>query len=175
MQMVHFIAPFLALLMITATASAEMYRYIDKNGVERFTNDLSQVPEQFQSTVETFTEIKGTPVDTRSPVPTTNTQPPPKKPAVTGNPSVSSSPSTDYLRKEKKRLEKEYQDLLKEKEPLGREINQYEKRYKTRRRKPATRKKLKDLKIIERELDKKIEKNIHDRQNIEKQLKTTGQ
>ena len=46
--MVHFIAPFLVLLMITATASAEMYRYVDNNPVfyfrsSEFVNDPTEI------------------------------------------------------------------------------------------------------------------------------------
>ena len=46
-----------ALLVAGTTGEARIYRYTDNNGVTRYTNDLSSVPESYRNTAEATREI----------------------------------------------------------------------------------------------------------------------
>ena len=133
---------------ITAPASAQIYKYIDKNGVVRYTNDLTQVPEDRLPGAQrnAIPEIKSTPPNTTAPQPE---QPPLEKMAGP------EKPDADFSR-EAQALEKEYKELMAEKEQIERDTATYTKRYKTRNRKGVSRKKLKELELQKAEWDKKF-------------------
>ena len=135
---------------ISAPASAEIYKYIDKNGVVRYTNDLTQVPEDRLPDAKrnAIPEIKSTPSNTPAPQPV---QPVPAKPPL----KKMAGPERDFSR-EAQALEKEYKELMTEKEQIERDTATYTKRYKTRKRKGVSRKKLKELELQKAEWDKKF-------------------
>ena len=70
-------------------------------------------------------------------------------------PAGPEKPETD-LSREAQALEKEYKELMTEKEQIERDTATYTKRYKTRRRKGVSRKKLKELELQKAEWDKKF-------------------
>jgi len=135
---------------ISAPASAEIYKYIDKNGVVRYTNDLTQVPEDRLPDAKrnAIPEIKSTPSNTPAPQPV---QPVPAKPPL----KKMAGPERDFSQ-EAQALEKEYKELMAEKEQIERDTATYTKRYKTRKRKGVSRKKLKELELQKAEWDKKF-------------------
>ena len=138
---------------ISAPASAEIYKYIDKNGVVRYTNDLTQVPEDRLPDAKrnAVPEIKSTPSNTPAPQPV---QPVPAKPPLKKMARLE-KPEMD-LSQEEQALEKEYKELMSEKEQIERDTATYTKRYKTRKRKGVSRKKLKELELQKAEWDKKF-------------------
>ncbi len=107
--------------MITTTAEADFYKYIDKNGNIVFTDDLSTVPKDQRKTAEKYD----------APPPSTqndesvevNNQPE----SDAGKGQISTSPKEDLNKKkeelEQKQalLEKEYESLMKDKEDLEKE------------------------------------------------------
>jgi Skp family chaperone for outer membrane proteins len=112
------------------TAAAEFYKYIDKQGHVRFTDDINQVPENQRSRVRNY-------VDSQVPLPPASAsgesakQTPEPISAQLEGPALafdSSSVSKDSLEagrsrieEMKKKLEADYQALLKEKEALSKE------------------------------------------------------
>ena len=145
---------------ITAPASAQIYKYIDKNGVVRYTNDLTQVPEDRLPGAKrnAIPEIKSTPPTTPAPQP--DRPVPAKPPLEPAKPPLEKmagpeKPDAD-LSREAQALEKEYKKLMAEKEQIERDTATYTKRYKTRNRKGVPRKKLKELELQKAEWDKKF-------------------
>ena len=133
----------LAIVLIwPVTVSAKVYRYVDEQGQERFTNDLSTIPPDQLSSVEEYDEIQSDDSIPPAKFPTR------KSPART---IIKKSSNKQALQK-KKALEEEYQTLLKEKEALD-EDKSFQKRRKKRKYKnrPYMRELLeKEARIIER-------------------------
>lgn len=50
-----------ALLVIPGICTAEFYKYVDKDGVVRFTDDISQVPEDQRKDMDTFKSVEPPP------------------------------------------------------------------------------------------------------------------
>jgi hypothetical protein len=147
----------LLLTFLCGPASAQFYRYIDKDGVVRYTDDLSQVPEDRQAEVEKYVDTEDTQTGGKDSKKTVKPETPDqvkqekklKKPG-------SAQAEKKALKEQKKELKNEYQALMKEKEQIARDIETYSKRYKTRARKSASRKKLIELKAQEVEWEKKF-------------------
>ncbi len=162
--MFRFILPILLLASLCAPASAQIYKYIDKDGGVRYTDDLSKVPEAQQETAKRYAqpEIKSSPKASTgpkvTPVPTT----PPVKKAAT---------PPKRLSDQQQALENEYQELMAEKKQIENEIAIYSKRYKTRKRKGVARKKLKELEFQKAEWEKKFQ----DYQARKKALETSDE
>ena len=49
------------LLVIPGVSTAEFYKYVDKDGVVRFTDDISQVPEDQRKNIDTFKSVEPPP------------------------------------------------------------------------------------------------------------------
>lgn len=98
-------------IMLSGSATAKIYRYVDDNGHTNFTDDLSTVP---KSKCAEVTEHKETP--------TTYTSPSTRAPeSVRTSPSQHPSQTTSQNKErllQKQQLETEYQKLLKDKEAL---------------------------------------------------------
>lgn len=134
---------------LAAPAAAQIYKYTDSNGVVRYTNDPTQVPKDqlSQAKKNAIPEIKSKPSKKPAPQPV-SAKPPEKKAGPEG-------PKIDFS-KEAAALEKEYKELMTEKEQIEKDTATYSKRYKTRKRKAASRKKLNELEAQKAEWDKKF-------------------
>lgn len=120
MKLMNFLLPCL-LFGVINHASAEIYRYVDDNGISHFTNDLSTIPENKLSQVVEEIEYKKTP---------TNEKWGESRKGNYSSPSDQNSDPEEDIRKaealQKKRskavreaLEAEYQRLLKEKAAIN--------------------------------------------------------
>jgi hypothetical protein len=99
---------FMIALIWSAGVSAEIYKYVDKNGMVAFTNDLSTIPADKISEALQYDEIQHD--DSIPPVKLPSSVSPPL-------PSANKAYQKEALKK-KKALEKEYSALLKEKQAL---------------------------------------------------------
>lgn len=91
------------------SASAEYYKYVDKNGVTRYTDDLSQVPKQKREELKKFKEIKSgysQEIKTESSKVLKKTE------------TKADNSKADELRNIKKELDEEYQSIKAERENL---------------------------------------------------------
>ena len=109
-------------LLFTASVYAEIYKYTDKNGQKRWTDDLSQVPKEQRAEAQRIeTEIK-TPAEAT----TENVQKPRPESSLEAKAAVpdsgaASEPaelSREALEKEKADLDRLYQQLLEEREQI---------------------------------------------------------
>ena len=107
---------FMMALIWSAGVSAEIYKYVDKNGMVTFTNDLSTIPADKISEALQYDEIQHD-----------DSIPPVKLPSSVSPPL----PSADKAY-QKEALEKEYNALLKEKQALDNNIS-FQKRRKKRK------------------------------------------
>ncbi len=99
---------FMMALIWSAGVSAEIYKYVDKNGMETFTNDLSTIPADKISEALQYNEIQHD-----------DSIPPAKLPSFDSPPLPSENKAYQKEALEKKKaLEKEYSALLKEKQVL---------------------------------------------------------
>jgi predicted RNase H-like nuclease (RuvC/YqgF family) len=108
-----------ALLVIPGICTAEFYKYVDKDGVVRFTDDISQVPEDQRKDVDTFKSV----------------EPPPALETQEGSGSAdagqeSAAPQKgqldarqQQLQAEIQQLDAEYQGLMEEKAALEQELS----------------------------------------------------
>ena len=156
------------MLLIPFSGSADIYKYVDKNGVAHYVDDLTKVPEAYQDQVVRHIVPKYDVNLQKDAVKDTNAQPPKKvKKTLTKESSEEDKGKSQRdalakknrkaLLKKKKELDKEYVDLMKEKDEISESIRQWSKRYKTRRRKGVSRKKLKELEVMEMEWEKKYQ------------------
>ena len=151
----YLIFPVFFFIFLCSASFAQIYKYTDKDGVVRYTNDPASVPENQRNDVKKYEEIKSPKTDTGE-VKKKNKQ---KTKAKTQKASKQSAPSkaeSQGIAKQKQELEKEYTALKKEKEQIARDKATYSKRYKTRARKSVSRKKLMALEQQEKEWEKKF-------------------
>lgn len=104
------------LILFTASVSAEIFKYVDKDGTVLYTDDLSVIPEEQRSVIEVFSETAdkayATPADIKQP----QKQPETKKTDDSEEISVRLERQRAALAKEGEALEEEMQALIKEKE-----------------------------------------------------------
>ena len=113
---------FMMALIWSAGVSAEIYKYVDKNGMVTFTNDLSTIPADKISEALQYDEIQHD-----------DSIPPVKLPSAVSPPLPSADKAYQKEALEKKKaLEKEYSALLKEKQALDNNIS-FQKRRKKRK------------------------------------------
>jgi|GEM_PF-3152449 hypothetical protein len=138
---------------IAVPAPAEIFKYIDKNGGVHYTNDPTQVPEDQLTGAErnAVPEIKSPPAA----VPAPQSSPEEKIKKTKETTKAPQKPEMDFSLK-KQDLEKKYKALMTEKEQIEKDTATYTKRYKTRKRKGVSRKKLKELKLQNAEWEKKF-------------------
>ena len=121
---------FMMALIWSAGVSAEIYKYVDKNGMVTFTNDLSTIPADKISEALQYDEIQHD-----------DSIPPVKLPSSVSPPL----PSADKAY-QKEALEKEYNALLKEKQALDNN-----KSFQTRRKKRKYKHRPYILELVKRE------------------------
>jgi len=141
------------------TADAQIYKYTDPNGVLRYTDDLTQVPEAQRPSVEKYQELESPPLDPQPPGKATQKAPPSKPPGDDARgESENQKPETGTPPENlKQALDAEYKALMKEKEQIEKETETYSIRYKTRARKAVARKKLKELEEQRVQWEKKFD------------------
>jgi len=137
---------FLGLVLVVSLAAvgpagAQFYRYTDKQGNVRFTDDINQVPENQRAKVRSYEESR----PPAAPVADSDAAPDKKPAAEPPAPSAVSGSSDEegldsakaHLEEMKKQVDAEYKSLVKEKESLAKEkelrktreeINDYNKR-----------------------------------------------
>jgi hypothetical protein len=105
-------------LLMAGSAWGEIYKYIDKNGQPRWTDDLSQVPKAQRASAQHFEGVKEQPA-------AANGQAESSPGGKVQNQAVhksdqSKAPSREALEKEKADLDNQYQQLLQERKELKR-------------------------------------------------------
>lgn len=113
-------APILALfltlgLVIAAPVGADIYKYTDENGKKRWTDDLSQVPEDQRSSAQRIETSEETATDAGKEA---SPSPPGIEAADTEDADQNTAVSRDELEKEKADLDAKYQQLLEERKQL---------------------------------------------------------
>jgi len=141
------------LVLLPITVSADYYKYVDKNGGVHYVDDMSKVPEEYQTDVHPYL------------LPESDGESGPDSSGNTGSKiprdvqktfqKEGIEPSKSVLSKRRNELEEEYASLMKEKEILSESIREWSKRYKTRSRKSVARAKLKQLKELEMQWEEK--------------------
>lgn len=121
----------MGVLLFTASASADLYKYKDPSGVTRFTNDLSKVPADQRQNIELYEEVvaEETMPDTEDQAQTADTPDTEgeDQPADTDEEAVSGSQPDEsedltklkYMNRKKAELDNEYETLVREKEELA--------------------------------------------------------
>jgi hypothetical protein len=133
------------LLSCFSPVDAQFYKYIDKDGVVRFTDDPARVPEDLR---ERATEYIGSSPpsqapDASGPLPAGDT-PGGEKPESASSENDSKK---DELTARRAALKSEHDALIKEKERIEKETEIFSKRLKTRKRKEVSRSKLEELSV----------------------------
>ena len=106
----------LSLLLFSMSASAEYYRYIDKDGNVHYTDDLTNVPEKQRTDIHEYNGFQGDPYDQQK-----DEKPPPliEKEQVKNEPDIDDfSEIKKRLDQEKEKLDEEYRALMEEKKQL---------------------------------------------------------
>jgi hypothetical protein len=103
-------------LLMAGSAWGEIYKYIDKNGQPRWTDDLSQVPKAQRASAQHFKGVKEQSPDEKG-------QPGTSPGGQPGNQAVdktdhNAAPSREGLEKEKADLDNQYKQLLQERKEL---------------------------------------------------------
>lgn len=107
------------ILFLCTPAVAEFYRYRDKNGNIRYTDDLSKVPEDQQTQVKSYEESKSAPI--RRPASESNL---PKLSRKEKLQRINVKEHDKQIAKQKEALDREYEALMKEKAELAKEKKQ---------------------------------------------------
>jgi hypothetical protein len=169
-------------LLIPFSISADMYKYVDKNGIAHFTDDMSKVPEAYQNQVVRHAVPKYNENIQEDAVKDPNAQIPKvvketlKKENSEGEkkksqPDAIANKNQKALLKEKVELDEEYAALMKEKGEISESIREWSKRYKTRRRKGVARKKLKELEVMEMEWEEKYKAWENKKSALDKKMR----
>lgn len=117
----------LSLLLFSMSASAEYYRYIDKDGNVHYTDDLTNVPENQRTDINEYTGFQGDPYDQQK-----DEQKAEKPPSLIEKEQVKNKPDkNDFseikkrLDQEKEKLAEEYRALMEEKKEIAKNKNKY--------------------------------------------------
>ncbi|MGB5156893.1 DUF4124 domain-containing protein [Desulfobacterium sp. N47] len=117
---------FLMVLLFSVPASAEFYRYTDKDGKVRYTDDYSKVPKSRRSSADKYRGYENNVTDEATESGETATEPDIQNPSEStqetgeGQESVTAS-KNDELDAAKKRLDKKQEEINKELDDLNRE------------------------------------------------------
>jgi len=151
-----FISVIIFTSLLAVQAASEIYRYKDKEGVTRFTNDISKVPEDLRDRAEEIEEIKSPPATPSQ----TPAETEPEEPSSTDSAEASDEEkamSDEEAALEKKELEEEYKALIDEKTQIDADTKKWQIWYNTRKRKQVARGHLNKLKKQQAEWEVKYE------------------
>ena len=151
-QMYYHIVLLLILAIFSTSASGQIYKYTDKNGVAHYVDDLIKVPEALRPEAEKHEELASEETEKAE----IKKPPPIREPKQPSKQKIESDQEKKEIEKQSQELEKEYKSLMDEKDQIEKDIATYSKRYKTRRRKGVSRKKLKELEIQKSEWEEKF-------------------
>ena len=117
----------LSILLFSMSASAEYYRYIDKDGNVHYTDDLTNVPEDQRTDINEYTGIQDGSNDQEKDEQKEETpQPLLEKENVKNKPDMDKfSEIKKQLDQEKEKLEEEYRALMEEKKEIAENKNKY--------------------------------------------------
>jgi Domain of unknown function (DUF4124) len=116
---------FLLLLLFSMAASAEYYKYIDKDGNIHYTDDLTNVPEKQRTNINEYTGFQGDLHEQKKDEQKSEKQQPLLEKEDTKNvPDMSEfSEIKERLDQEKEKLEAEYRALMEEKKEIAKNKN----------------------------------------------------
>jgi len=117
----------LSLLLFSMSASAEYYRYIDKDGNVHFTDDLTNVPENQRTDIHEYTGFQGDAYDQqKDDQKAEKPKPLIEKEQVKNKPGINDfSEIKKRLDQEKEKLDEEYRALMEEKKEIAKGKNKY--------------------------------------------------
>ena len=152
----------LALLLFSISASAEYYRYIDKDGNVHYTDDLTAVPESQRTDINEYNEIRSNAVEQQK---DENKVKPPEtlieeKQGETKDGTYDFSEMKKQLDLKKAALNKEYKALMDEKNQFEKEKNKLRNRTAARHYNKAVSEyndKIEDYKKRKKEFDAEVE------------------
>lgn len=117
----------LSLLLFSMSASAEYYRYIDKDGNVHYTDDLTNVPENQRTDIHEYTGFQDDSYDhQKDEQKDEKSQPLIEKEQVKNKPGINDfSEIKKRLDQEKEKLDEEYRALMEEKKEIAKGKNKY--------------------------------------------------
>ncbi len=117
----------LSLLLFSMSASAEYYRYIDKDGNVHYTDDLTNVPENQRTDIHEYTGFQDDSYDDqKDEQKDEKSQPLIEKEQVKNKPDINDfSEIKKRLDQEKEKLDEEYRALMEEKKEIAKGKNKY--------------------------------------------------
>ncbi len=104
----------LVIIFLCTPVFGEFYKYVDENNHVKYTDDLSQVPEEQRPKVKTYIESEGIP-DKKTDISTIKKE----KPVQVSRQEI--DPTKNRLDKEKLELEKKYEAMMKVQKALSEE------------------------------------------------------
>ncbi len=152
----------LALLLFSISASAEYYKYIDKDGNVHYTDDLTAVPENQRTDINEYNEIQSNGVDgqeneKKANMPETSIE---EKQADTKPDAYDFSEVKKQLDGKKEALNEEYKTLMDEKKQFQEEKNKLRSRTAARKYNQAVsdfNEKIEDYQQRKKEFDAEVE------------------
>ncbi len=153
----------LALLLFSISASAEYYKYIDKDGNVHYTDDLTAVPENQRTDINEYNEIQSNVVDrqkdeNKANAPETLIE---EKQSEAKQNTYDFSEMKKQLDRKKEALNKEYKTLMDEKKQFQEDKNKLKSRTAAKKYNNSVSKfneKIEDYKRRKKEFDAEVEK-----------------
>jgi peptidoglycan hydrolase CwlO-like protein len=152
----------LALVLFSVTASAEYYKYIDKDGTVHYTDDLTAVPENQRTDINEYNEIQSGAVDRQKDEKNVNTPETSieEKQSETKQNAYDFSEMKKQLDQKKEALNEEYKTLMDEKKQFEEDKNKLRNRTAARKYNQAVsefNEKIEDYQKRKKEFDAEVE------------------